>query len=258
MPQLFLLHAILAVTVVAWFLLGFAKPVAPVEAVGVDPIEAVGPVEANAPIEATAPIEAAGQIEAGPGEAYASMGSTEAGPAAVPRREPLLRVFAAQLGFRAPSVPAEIGVGLLTGLGAWLAVIAALMVIAGLMLAMGGERLLPKAPPALVPWIAALPFGVRVLVSLSAGVVEETFFRGFLQPRIGIFLSTAFFALAHASYGQPFMLIGITLLSLAYAALVKWRRNIWPAIAAHALFDAVQLLVVIPAALRFLGAQGPA
>ena len=60
--------------------------------------------------------------------------------------------------------------------------------------------------------------------------------------------------LAHLSYGQPFMLIGIALLSLIYAFLVKWRQNLWPAIAAHALFDGVQLLVVVPLALRTLGA----
>jgi membrane protease YdiL (CAAX protease family) len=110
-----------------------------------------------------------------------------------------------------------------------------------------------------VPFIAGLPVGVRILISLSAGVVEEGFFRGFLQPRIGIPLSTAFFALAHLSYGQPFMLIGITLLSLIYAFLVRWRQNLWPAMAAHALFDGVQLLVVVPAAMRFLeGGAGKA
>jgi membrane protease YdiL (CAAX protease family) len=110
----------------------------------------------------------------------------------------------------------------------------------------GGERALPQ-PSAIVPWIAALPILVRVMVSLSAGFVEEIFFRGFLQPRIGIALSTAFFVLAHVSYGQPIMLVGITLLSLIFAALVRWRQTIWPAIAAHALFDGVQLLIIIPA-----------
>ena len=48
------------------------------------------------------------------------------------------------------------------------------------------------------------------------------------------------------------MLLGVTLLSLIYGGLVYWRQNIWAAIAAHTLFDAVQLLVVIPAALRVL------
>ncbi|HEY2736792.1 MAG TPA: CPBP family intramembrane glutamic endopeptidase, partial [Thermoanaerobaculia bacterium] len=115
----------------------------------------------------------------------------------------------------------------------------------------------PNAPPAMVSWIAALPILVRLSISLSAGVVEEGFFRGFLQPRVGIVLSTALFVLAHFSYGQPFMLIGITLLSLIYAYLVRWRQTIWPAIAAHALFDGVQLLVVIPGALKLMQTQIP-
>jgi len=80
--------------------------------------------------------------------------------------------------------------------------------------------------------------------------------RGFLQPRIGIALSTLFFTVAHLSYGSPFMLIGIALLSLIYGFLVRWRQNLWPAIAAHALFDGVQLLVVVPAALKMLQGTG--
>ena len=51
---------------------------------------------------------------------------------------------------------------------------------------------------------------------------------------------------------KTLMLLGVTLLSLVYGGLVYWRQSIWAAIAAHALFDAVQLLVVIPAALRVL------
>ena len=71
----------------------------------------------------------------------------------------------------------------------------------------------------MVSLVAALPLSVRFAVSLSAGVVEELFFRGFLQPRIGILGSTALFACAHLGYGQPFMLFGITLLSLFYGLL---------------------------------------
>ena len=77
-------------------------------------------------------------------------------------------------------------------------------------------------------------------------MVEERFFRGFLQPRVGIGVSTLLFVLAHLSYDQPFLLVGVSILSLVFAALVWWRQNVWPAIAAHFLFDAVQLLILIP------------
>ncbi len=162
----------------------------------------------------------------------------------------------AQLGFRAPSVRREIGLGLVAGVGAWLVVLTVLVGIGMAIWWLGGEEMLPTEPPALIPWIAALPIGFKLLVSLSAGVVEETFFRGLLQPRIGIAASTLLFVLAHASYEQPLMLVGITILSLIYGLLAKWRQNIWPAIAAHFLFDSIQLLVVIPTALDLLPGEG--
>ena len=54
------------------------------------------------------------------------------------------------------------------------------------------------------------------------------------------------------SIQQLLMLVGITVLSVIYGALVRWRQTIWPAIAAHTLFDSLQLLVVIPTALELL------
>jgi membrane protease YdiL (CAAX protease family) len=123
--------------------------------------------------------------------------------------------------------------------------------------AAGGEQALPHQAPPIMSWLVALPIGVRVLVAISAGVVEESFFRGFLQPRIGITLSTACFVLAHLTYDQPFLLVGVTLLSVFFALLVRWRQTIWPAVVAHAMFDGIQLLVVIPMALKFLPGELP-
>ena len=160
-----------------------------------------------------------------------------------------------QLGFHTDSVFRELGIGLVMGVVAWLAVLGVLLAVGLVIWWLGGEEFLPQQPPEMIPWIAGLPIAVRLLISLSAGVVEETFFRGFLQPRVGLILSTALFVLAHASYEQPLMLLGVTLLSVIYGGLVYWRQNIWAAIAAHALFDAVQLLVVIPAALRVLPSE---
>jgi membrane protease YdiL (CAAX protease family) len=153
-------------------------------------------------------------------------------------------------------VPRELGLGILVGVASWFAVLLAALVLALVLYAFGAEGVAPKEPPELVVWIAALPFGIRLLACLSAGVVEETFFRGFLQPRIGIALSTVFFVLGHLAYGQPILLFGVTILSLIYGLLVRWRQTIWPAIAAHALFDGVQLLIVIPTTLKLLGKGG--
>lgn len=122
---------------------------------------------------------------------------------------------------------------------------------------LGIKGALPKQPPELIAWLAGLPFALRLLLALSAGVVEEAFFRGLLQPRIGIWLSTALFVLAHTAYGQPFLLLAVGILSVIYGLLVRWRQNIWPAMAAHALFDGVQLLVIIPMALKMMGGHLP-
>jgi membrane protease YdiL (CAAX protease family) len=234
-PQLFDFHLLMLATMGIWFLLGFAGRL-------------------SAPARA---VEPAVQPEDG-----ALILDPEGMPAEpLPPPPPpvsLGRQLLAQFGLLAPSIPREIGLGVVLGVGAWVAVLLVVIVVAMAIVALGGGDVLPKQPPAMVPFIAGLPIGVRVLISLSAGVVEESFFRGFLQPRIGIPLSTAFFALAHLSYGQPFLLIGITLLSLIYAFLVRWRQNLWPAMAAHALFDGVQLLVVVPLVLRVIQGGGKA
>ena len=173
-----------------------------------------------------------------------------------------VRGFFRRLGFppdgghRGGGVLPELALGLVGGLAAWAVVIGALLALVTLIVALGLEGWLPRSPPPAVPWIAGLPVTLRVLVSLSAGVVEEGFFRGFLQPRAGATFATLCFVLAHLSYGSPFLLVGVTLLSIIYAGLVLWRRSVWAAATAHFVFDAVQLLVIIPAALETLPAAG--
>ena len=162
----------------------------------------------------------------------------------------LLIAWVWQLGLRARDVSRELAVGLAAGAVAWAGVLAAALVAGAVLARLAGVEAVGQEPSEIIVWMASLPVALRLAVSLAAGVVEELFFRGFLQPRIGVFASTALFACAHLGYGQPFMLFGITLLSLFYAALVKWRGSVWSAMAAHFLFDAVQLLVIIPLALE--------
>lgn len=161
----------------------------------------------------------------------------------------LVTVSAAQLGIRCRSFLKEVALGLGLGLLIWPLLLLVVGTVAAALFFLGGQDLLPQQPPEMIVWIAGLPIALKLAIALSAGVVEELFFRGFLQPRIGILLSTVLFAGAHLAYDEPFMLVGITCLSLAFAGLVRWRQNIWAAATAHFLFDAVQLLVVIPWAL---------
>jgi len=166
--------------------------------------------------------------------------------------------LAAQVGLTPRRPLYEIGFGLLFGVGAWAVVLAGAYLVALALAALGGENLVPQKPPEAVVWLASRSVLLRAALAVSAGTIEELFFRGLLQPRVGLLLSTALFASAHLSYGQPFLLVGVTLLSLLYGLLVKWRQSLWAAMAAHTLFDLVQLLVVVPTLLNdFRGFWSP-
>lgn len=168
----------------------------------------------------------------------------------------LVQSFSRQIGLATEKPLEEIGIGLVGAVGGWMLAMGTAFLVLLSLVAMGFEGLVPDEPPQLVPVIAGMPWYIKVGIALTAGVVEESFFRGFLQPRVGIALSTVLFALAHLSYDAPFMLVGITVLSLVFAFLVRWRRGILAAIIAHAAFDAIQLFVVVPLALKMVPAPG--
>jgi membrane protease YdiL (CAAX protease family) len=101
--------------------------------------------------------------------------------------------------------------------------------------------------PPLVREIVELSLLERLLLVLSAGVVEEAFFRAFLQTRTGLALSSLLFTASHASYGLPLMLAGVLTVSLVLGLLFQTRRNLLPCMIAHAVFDAIQLFLILPA-----------
>ena len=151
----------------------------------------------------------------------------------------------------------ELLIGSMAGVGLWAAILVTLLVIGTVWSQVAGES--PGEVPPMVEWIGTRPLALRLAIALSAGVVEEVFFRGFLQARIGVLASTLLFVIAHFSYGQPLLILGILLLSLAFSVLVVWRRSVIAAVAAHTVFDAIQLVFVIPAVLGALesGAANP-
>ena len=214
-PQLFFLHAVLVVVLLAWFLLGYGD--------AGESSSAETPLRALVRTCGLRPIALSGRASSGQGG--------------------ILR---------------EVGFGLLVGPFLWMAVLLAVGGLALLLKSLGYGDVLPEAAPELITFMASLPVLLRLALSLSAGVVEEIFFRGFLQRRIGIGMSTLFFVLAHLTYEAPLMLVGVTLLSLSFAGLTAVRGNVWPAVAAHTLFDAVQLLWVVPAAVSFQESGEPA
>lgn len=178
-------------------------------------------------------------------------------PAAAGEPAPPASDALAFLRLAAAAPRSEVALGLAAGLGIWAAALALGSLVVWGLTAAGGADLVPAQAPRLIVFVAGQPAWLRLLVSLSAGAVEELFFRGFLQPRLGIGFTTVLFVLSHAAYGSPVMLVSVAFLSVVYGGLARWRGNVWAAAAAHALFDAVQLLVVLPMVLELAGESGP-
>ncbi|MDE2465808.1 MAG: CPBP family intramembrane metalloprotease [Alphaproteobacteria bacterium] len=101
--------------------------------------------------------------------------------------------------------------------------------------------------------LMSLPFAVRVLLVITAGVFEETLYRGYALER----LATAFnskwvaagitvvlFTLAHVPAVGLTHLIPIFIVSLLVTLLYLWRRDLVVNIVAHATIDGVGLLLV--------------
>jgi membrane protease YdiL (CAAX protease family) len=144
----------------------------------------------------------------------------------------------------ARSLGEKIARGVLIGVAGW----GLTVTITGV--AVGGLSDSAAATAAEVPkvmiWMATLPLPEKLGIILAAMTVEEAFFRAFLQPRIGLALSSLLFALSHFSYGLPFLVIGVFCISLVLGVTFERAKDLTPCIVAHGVFDAVQLLIVLP------------
>ena len=79
----------------------------------------------------------------------------------------------------------------------------------------------------LLPWI---------LLAVSAGVCEEILFRGALQPRLGLVLTTLLFASTHVQYGLSIVLLLIVIAGFTLGALRRY-TNTTTAIVCHVVYD---------------------
>jgi len=142
--------------------------------------------------------------------------------------------------------------GLAVGVGGWIITLTLAATIALLLQATG---VMPKnpQPSATISWLVSLPVWKKALIVLSAMTVEEAFFRGWLQKRVGLIASTALFAMAHLGLGQPLLLIGIAVISLIIGFTFYRTKDLIPGVIAHGVFDAVQIFVLIPIAFKAIG-----
>ncbi|MFN8628247.1 MAG: CPBP family intramembrane glutamic endopeptidase [Candidatus Binatia bacterium] len=146
--------------------------------------------------------------------------------------------------------PDKIRYGFATGCIGWLVTVACSGMAAGLF-ALASEPASPASEisPLLV-WMAERPLSQRLTIVAVAMTVEESFFRGFMQPRVGLLVSSVLFTLSHFSYGMPVMIVGVFAISLTIGIAFKRAGDLLPCMVAHGVFDAVQLLVILPWAVR--------
>lgn len=111
----------------------------------------------------------------------------------------------------------------------------------------------PRGAPPLVTWLAGLAAWQRGLVVLSAMTVEELYFRAFLQKRLGAVAASLLFLLAHGGYGEPFLFVGLAAITTVLAAAYAYTKSTVAPIVAHGVFNAIQLFVIIPWALKLAG-----
>lgn len=144
--------------------------------------------------------------------------------------------------------------GIIAGAGGWVLTVmitgAAAAVMEGV-----GQVMEPGGVPPIMVWLAHLPVIDKLVIVAAAMTVEEAFFRGFLQTRFGLILSSVLFALSHFSYGLPFMIVGVFTISLIIGWTFERTGDLLPCIVAHGIFDGVQLLIILPWAVHLWNAS---
>lgn len=133
---------------------------------------------------------------------------------------------------------------LLLGAGA---AVAALIGLGLVLFALQEMRLFEEDPSVLVEElervVRANPEFV-LLLPLAAGITEEIFFRGLLQPRVGLVASSLLFGLVHVGYGTWVQVVAPVVLGFFFGLLYKWTRSLWTAISAHFCFDFIQFALL--------------
>ncbi len=87
------------------------------------------------------------------------------------------------------------------------------------------------------------PLGALML-GLVAGISEELVFRGALQPRFGIWITSALFAFIHVQYAMTLALLIVFLLGLILG-LLRQRVNTTASILTHTLYNTGVVLLAI-------------
>ena len=158
--------------------------------------------------------------------------------------------LASFLGLATKRPLAEAGTGVALGILGWTLNLAVGLVVVLLFRVFDYDP--HRVVPPLVRWLASRPAEQRGLVVLMAMTLEEFHFRSFLQRRLGAVPASVLFVLAHAGYGEPFFFVGLLAITTVLAVAFAKTGNAVASILAHGTFDAIQLFIFLPAALKLL------
>ncbi len=95
--------------------------------------------------------------------------------------------------------------------------------------------------------LARQPLNVLALVVFLTPVAEEVFFRGFLQKRVGVFLSSAAFAGLHYGFGSVVEVAAAFSIALVLGWYVRENKLLLPSVIAHVLINAYAVATVTQA-----------
>jgi uncharacterized protein len=130
-------------------------------------------------------------------------------------------------------------------------------VVAGVIIAIVSgflsQRLRLRSDTRFLALLQSLPLVVRVLLVITAGVYEETLYRGYALERLSRYfggkwiaaaITLALFTVAHASAVGAAQLAPIMIVAALVTLLYLWRRDLLLNMVAHSTIDAIGLLVI--------------
>jgi membrane protease YdiL (CAAX protease family) len=85
--------------------------------------------------------------------------------------------------------------------------------------------------------------GGAIALGLSAGISEELLFRGAVQPRLGLWLTTFLFAIGHLQYGLTLATLQVFVIGLVLGLMRKHTGSVVLCIVTHAAYNMVGTLL---------------
>jgi uncharacterized protein len=92
--------------------------------------------------------------------------------------------------------------------------------------------------------LRAQPVEMLFAAVALAPFAEELFFRGYLQKRVGVIVSSALFASLHYSYGSVSEVVSAFFIAILIGMELRKKNDLNACILAHAAYNAVTLLLV--------------